>query len=145
MWYNSKGEKMILDNINPKFNLSKQAEIDLQDIYQEVEEICLYNSNRILSAFIANKVEFSDFTDRNGYNHHDTGREKLEKSSFRSRYRGRFGRVQIIGNQCPLFGFSALLKYGDTMISIRVNPDSLLEMVGLIGNSTQSLKAKDKA
>lgn len=80
MWYNSKGEKMILDNINPKIlNLSKQAEIDLQDIYREVEEICLYNSNRILSAFIANKVEFSDFTDRNGYNHHDTGREKLEK------------------------------------------------------------------
>ncbi len=145
MWYNSKGEKMILDNINPKIlNLSKQAEIDLQDIYREVEEICLYNSNRILSAFIANKVEFSDFTDRNGYNHHDTGREKLEKI-FASVLgtEDALVRVQIMSGTNALYlAFSALLKYGDTMISISGKPyDSLLEMVGLIGNSTQSLKA----
>ena len=116
----------------------------MQDIYREVEKICLYNSNRILSAFIANKVEFSDFTDRNGYNHHDTGREKLEKI-FASVLgtEDALVRVQIMSGTNALYlAFSALLKYGDTMISISGKPyDSLLEMVGLIGNSTQSLKA----
>ena len=66
---------MILDNIDEKvIELSKQAEIDLKDIYQEIDENCFYNSNRILSAFIENRVEYADFTDRNGYGIFDSGR-----------------------------------------------------------------------
>jgi cystathionine beta-lyase family protein involved in aluminum resistance len=46
------------------------------------------------------------------------------------------------GTNALYLAFSALLKYGDTMISISGKPyDSLLEMMGIIGDSTQSLKA----
>ena len=46
------------------------------------------------------------------------------------------------GTNALYLAFSGLLKYGDTMLSISGRPyDSLLEMVGIIGNSTQSLKA----
>ncbi len=46
------------------------------------------------------------------------------------------------GTNAIYIALSALLKHGDTMISITGRPyDSLLEMVGIIGNSTQSLIA----
>ncbi len=136
---------MILDNISNKIlDLSKQAEIDLKDIYNEIDETCLYNSNRILSAFIENNVEYSDFTDRNGYGNFDTGRNKLEKI-FASILgtEDSLVRVQIMSGTNALYlAFSALLKHGDTMVSISGKPyDSLLQMVGIIGDSTQSLKA----
>lgn len=136
---------MILDNIDEKvIELSKQAEIDLKDIYQEIDENCFYNSNRILSAFIENRVEYADFTDRNGYGIFDSGREKLEKI-FASILgcKDALVRVQIMSGTNALYlAFSALLKYGDTMISLSGKPyDSLLKMVGIVGDSTQSLKA----
>lgn len=136
---------MILDNIDEKvIELSKQAEIDLKDIYQEIDENCFYNSNRILSAFIENRVEYADFTDRNGYGIFDSGREKLEKI-FASILgcEDALVRVQIMSGTNALYlAFSALLKHGDTMISLSGKPyDSLLKMVGIVGNSTQSLKA----
>lgn len=138
-------KKMILENINNQIlELSKQAELDLKNIYNEVDEICLYNSNRILSAFIENRVEYSDFTDRNGYGNFDTGRDKLEKI-FASILgtEDALVRVQIMSGTNALYlAFSSLLKHGDTMVSISGKPyDSLLEMVGIIGDSTQSLKA----
>lgn len=138
-------KKMILENINQEIlNLSKQAEIDLKAIYDKVDQICLENSNRILSAFIENRVEYSDFTDRNGYGNFDTGREKLEKIfAAICGTEDALVRVQIMSGTNALYlAFSALLKYGDTMISISGKPyDSLLEMMGIIGDSTQSLKA----
>lgn len=136
---------MILDNIDEKvIELCKQAEIDLKDIYQEIDENCFYNSNRILSAFIENRVEYADFTDRNGYGIFDSGREKLEKI-FASILgcEDALVRVQIMSGTNALYlAFSALLKHGDTMISLSGKPyDSLLKMVGIVGDSTQSLKA----
>ena len=136
---------MILDNIKQEvIELSKKAEIDLHDIFNEIDDICFYNSNRILSAFIENKVEYADFTDRNGYGIFDSGREKLEKI-FASILgtEDALVRSQIMSGTNALYlAFSALLKHGDTMISISGKPyDSLLKMVGIIGNSTQSLKA----
>lgn len=136
---------MILDNINDKIKaLSIEAEKDLKDIYQNVDDICFYNSNRILSYFIENKVEYADFTDRNGYGIFDSGREKLEKI-FASILgcEDALVRTQIMSGTNALYlAFSALLKHGDTMISISGKPyDSLLKMVGIAGNSTQSLIA----
>lgn len=52
-------------------------------------------------------------------------------------------RPQIMSGTNALYlTLSALLKHGDTMISISGAPyDSLQEMIGLCGDSTQSLKA----
>ena len=52
-------------------------------------------------------------------------------------------RPQIMSGTNALYlTLSALLKHGDTMISLSGNPyDSLQEMIGLYGSSTQSLKA----
>lgn len=136
---------MILENISKHvIELSKQAEIDLKEIYDKIDEVAFYNSNRILSAFIENRVEYTDFTDRNGYGIFDSGREKLEKI-FASILgtEDALVRTQIMSGTNALYlAFSALLKHGDTMISLSGKPyDSLLKMVGIVGDSTQSLKA----
>lgn len=141
----SRRNNMILEKIDSKLiELAKQSDIDCQALYNEIDEICLYNSNRILSAFIENQVSYSDFSDINGYGNYDAGRDKLEKI-----FADVLGcedalvRPQIMSGTNALYlTLSALLKHGDTMISLSGAPyDSLQEMIGINGNSSQSLKA----
>lgn len=136
---------MILETINENLlELAKESDKELEPIYKQIEDTCLYNSNRILSAFIENNVSYSDFAEVNGYGNYDEGRDKLEKI-----FAAVLGcedclvRPHIMSGTNALYlTFSSLLKYGDTFISITGTPyDSLQEMIGLIGNSTQSLKA----
>lgn len=136
---------MILKQIDKDLmDLAEQSDLELKDIYKNIDDICLHNSNRILSAFIENQVSYSDFADINGYGNYDEGRNKLEKI-----FAAVLGcedalvRPQIMSGTNALYlTLSALLKHGDTMISLSGTPyDSLQEMIGLSGNSTQSLKA----
>ena len=135
---------MILNDIDENLlDLSKQAEVELENIYKDINDVCLYNSNRILSAFIENGVSYSDFADINGYGNYDAGRDKLEKIfATVLGCEDALVRPQIMSGTNALFlTFTALLKYGDTMISLTGTPyDSLQEMIGLCGNSSQSLK-----
>ena len=136
---------MILDQINKEIlDLANLADKELQPIFKHIDKICFANSNRVLSAFIENKVSYSDFADINGYGNYDTGRDKLERI-FASVLgtEDALVRPQIMSGTNALYlAFTALLKHGDTMISISGKPyDSLQEMVGIIGDSNQSLKA----
>ncbi len=72
---------MILEQIDKDLlAMAKESDSVLKDIYKNINDICLYNSNRILSAFIDNQVSYSDFADINGYGNYDEGRDKIEKS-----------------------------------------------------------------
>ena len=136
---------MVLEQINKDIlELANKADFDLKDIFAEIDKVCLINSNRILSAFIENKVSYADFADINGYGNYDTGRDKLEKIfATVLGTEDALVRPQIMSGTNALYlAFTALLKHGDTMISISGTPyDSLQEMVGIIGESSQSLKA----
>ena len=136
---------MILKQIDTNIlELEKKSEIELKEIYDKIDRICMINSSRILSAFIENKVTYSDFADINGYGNYDPGRDKLEKIFAKVLgMEDALVRPQIMSGTNALFlTFSSLLKHGDTFISLTGTPyDSLQEMIGLVGNSTQSLKA----
>lgn len=136
---------MILEQIDKDLlAMAKESDSVLKDIYENIDDICLHNSNRILSAFIENQVSYSDFADINGYGNYDEGRDKIERI-FASVLgcEDALVRPQIMSGTNALYlTLSALLKHGDTMISISGDPyDSLQEMIGLYGNSSQSLKA----
>lgn len=136
---------MILEQIDKDLlEMAKQSDVDLKEVYDEIDHVCLYNSNRILSAFIENKVSYSDFADINGYGNYDTGRDKLERI-FATVLGCEDALVRphiMSGTNALYLAFSALLKHGDTMISLTGTPyDSLQEMIGLCGESSQSLKA----
>ena len=136
---------MVLEQIDKEIlELANKSESDLKDIYKKIDDICLINSNRVISAFISNKVSYSDFGDVNGYGYSDSGRDKLENIfSLVLGTEDALVRPQIMSGTNALYlTFTALLKHGDTMISISGKPyDSLLEMIGVIGDSTQSLKS----
>lgn len=136
---------MILEQIDKDLiTLAEQSDLELKDIYKNIDDICLHNSNRILSAFIENQVSYSDFADINGYGNYDEGRNKLEKIfATVLGCEDALVRPQIMSGTNALYlTLSALLKHGDTMISLSGAPyDSLQEMIGLSGDSSQSLKA----
>ncbi len=136
---------MVKDTIDKDiYELSIKADEALKDVYRKIDEIALCNSNRILSAFIENKVSYTDFAEINGYGNYDAGRDKLEKIfSTVLGTEDALVRPQIMSGTNALYlAFSGLLKYGDTMISLTGTPyDSLQEMIGLCGDSSQSLKA----
>lgn len=136
---------MILDKIDKNLlKLAEESDIELKKKYDEVDKISFYNSNRILSAFIENNVSYSDFAEMNGYGDYDEGRNKLEKIfATVLGTEDSLVRPQIMSGTNALYlTFSSLLKHGDTMISLTGTPyDSLQEMIGLCGDSTQSLKA----
>ncbi len=136
---------MILNEISSELlQIAQESDAVLKTIYDEIDRTCLLNSNRILSAFIENKVSYADFSDINGYGNYDTGRDKLE-SIFATVLGCEDALVRphiMSGTNALYIAFSALLKHGDTMISITGSPyDSLQEMIGIIGDSSQSLKA----
>ncbi len=136
---------MILDQIDAEvLALAEQSDKDLKEYYDRIDKVCMANSNRILSAFIENRVSYSDFSDINGYGNYDTGRDKLERIfATILGCEDALVRTQIMSGTNALYlTFTALLKHGDTMISLSGKPyDSLQEMVGIIGESSQSLKA----
>ena len=136
---------MIKDRINEQLlELAKEADRDLADIYQNIDDICQYNSDRILEAFIENGVSYSDFADINGYGNYDEGRDKLEKIFAKVLgCEDALVRPQIMsGTNAIYLCLSALLRYGDVLLSITGDPyDSLQEMIGIYGDSSQSLKS----
>ena len=136
---------MITDQIDASLlKMAEEAEKEIKPQFERIDKVEQYNADRILSAFIENQVSYSDFADINGYGNYDTGRDKLE-AIFATILgcEDAMVRPQIMSGTNALYlAFSAMLKPGDIMISITGTPyDSLQEMIGLIGDSTQSLKA----
>ena len=136
---------MVINQIDKEiYELSSRSDEDLKDIYKKIDDICLINSNRVLSAFLKNQVSYTDFADINGYGNYDSGRDKLERIFAEVLgCEDALVRPHIMSGTNALYlVFSALLKHGDTMISLTGLPyDSLQEMIGLCGDSSQSLKA----
>ena len=136
---------MVLDQIDKElWKMAEESDGILKEIYDRIDHVALLNSNRILSAFIENRVSYTDFSDINGYGNYDAGRDKLEKIfATVLGCEDALVRPQIMSGTNALYlTFSALLKHGDTMISLTGTPyDSLQELIGLCGDSSQSLKA----
>lgn len=122
--------------------LAEQAESDLAKYYKIAEKVCEKNSEKVLKAFIDNRVEFADFTEVNGYGFFDSGRDKVEKVfSDVLGTEDALVRPHIMsGTNAIWLTLSGLLHHGDTMICISGLPyDPLQNIVGIRGNSVHSL------
>lgn len=129
--------------INPKLlEIEKQSGKDLQPFFEKADEICAYNSKKVLEAFIENRVSSETFNEVTGYGFFDSGRDKVEAV-----FAQIFGtedalvRPQIMsGTNAIWLSLSGLLHYGDTLLSISGSPYVLLEnLIGTIGTSKHSL------
>lgn len=120
-----------------------KAEEGLKEQFKKANEICEYNSRKVLDAFRKNGVSDMHFGTTTGYGYNDMGRDKLEQvysdifHSEDSLVRSQF----ISGTHALTVALFAFLRPGDTMLSINGAPyDTLHEVIGIKENNS-SLKS----
>jgi cystathionine beta-lyase family protein involved in aluminum resistance len=120
----------------------KTAEKNLQEQFENLEQICLYNQKKVLDAFRDNRIAEEHFHTVSGYGHDDMGREAIDKT-FAQIFKAEKAIVRphfVSGTHalaCALFGN---LRYGEKLISIAGRPyDTMEEVIGLRGNHRASL------
>lgn len=115
----------------------KQTEKELREQFDIIDEIRDFNQEKVLNAFIDNKVAPEHFYTVSGYGHDDLGREVLDKV-FAQVFNTEKALVRIhfaSGTHtlaCALFGN---LKYGDKLLSVAGTPyDTMQEVIGTMGD-----------
>ena len=117
--------------------LIKQAEKDLVNQFETIDEIRDFNQEKVLQAFIDNRVAPEHFYTVSGYGHDDLGREVLD-NVFAQVFKAEKAlvRVHFVSGThtlaCALFGN---LKYGDKLLSVAGAPyDTMQEVIGTMGD-----------
>ena len=120
-----------------------REEYGLRDIYSKIDEICFYNSNKVLKAFRDNKVSETDFNSSTGYGYNDKGRSTIE-NVFKDIFKAESALVRnqfISGSHALTVALFACLRPNDLLLSISGLPyDTLHEVIGIKENNS-SLKS----
>ncbi len=111
--------------------------------FAETDEIAEYNQQKVLAAFINNRVSEADFSGSTGYGYGDRGRDKLDAI-----YAEAFGAEDAIvrhsftcGTHTLCVALFGILRPGDTMLCVTGTPyDTIHGVIGLSGNGMGSLK-----
>lgn len=125
--------------------LSQEIEINVKKQFDEIDKICELNSMKVLKAFQENNLAETHFNTSTGYGIDEPGRNKIEQiyaDIFKAE--DALVRSQLIsGTHALSITLGALLRPGDTMISISGEPYDTLQTVIGIGKteSKSSLKA----
>lgn len=132
-------------NIDEKIlNHAKQAEAECKEMFEKIDEVAEFNGQKVLKAFIDNRVSDSCLKGTTGYGYDDLGRDTLDKV-----YAQAFGGQDAIVRHNFVNGTHALstalfgvLRTGDTMLAMTGKPyDTLEEVIGIRGeNGKGSLK-----
>ncbi|MFQ6749927.1 MAG: methionine gamma-lyase family protein [Clostridia bacterium] len=124
------------------YELEKSSQKPLAPYYAKADEVCAFNSQKVLEAFIKNRITTETFNEVTGYGFYDGGRDKIE-ALFADVLGAEDAlvRPQIMsGTNAIWLSLSGLLHYGDTLLSISGLPyDPLQNMIGIAGDSKHSL------
>jgi len=124
--------------------LADEAEKALGSQFAAADAVCLYNSEKVINAFLKHELAYADFAEVNGYGFFDDARDKTE-AIFADVLGAEDAlvRPQIMsGTNAIWITLSALLKPGDTMLCVCGAPyDPLQEIMGTRGESPLSLTA----
>lgn len=123
--------------------LITKYESECASIYKEIDANELFFSNLVLEAFHKYNISESHFNMTTGYGYNDLGRDTIEKV-FAHVLKGESALVRnqfISGSHALSTTLFALLRPGDTMLSISGLPyDTLHEVIGIKENPS-SLKS----
>lgn len=123
--------------------LVKKGEEELEEIFKKIDHVAYINSEKVINAFWRAKVSESHFHGSTGYGYGDIGRDTLE-DIYADIFKAESALVRtqfISGTHAISTAFFALLRPGDTLLSITGKPyDTLDEIIGIKENSS-SLKA----
>lgn len=123
--------------------LVKKGELECTDIFKQIDETESYFSRLVLDAFQKENINESHFNMTTGYGYNDLGRDACERV-FARVLKGESALVRnqfISGSHALSTTLFALLRPGDTMMSITGLPyDTLHEVIGIKENPS-SLKS----
>ena len=124
-------------------DLANLSEKEVENVFKEINKTCERNSLKVLKAFQSNNLSEIHLGSTTGYGYNDIGRDTIEKiyaeifKAEDSLVRNQF----ISGSHALTVTLFALLRPGDTLLSITGEPyDTLHEVIGIRENSS-SLKA----
>lgn len=123
--------------------MAEKAEDNCSDIFAEIDKTARKNGERVLRAFINNKVSAACLGGTTGYGYDDLGRDTLDKV-----YAEVFGAEDALVRHSFVSGTHALtvalfgvLRPGDKLVSLTGAPyDTLEEVIGIRGKGNGSLK-----
>lgn len=128
---------------NKIISLFDECEKDVSEEFHKLDSLCELNSRKVLDAFRYNNISEVHFNSSTGYGYNDMGRDAIEKvfsevlGAEDALVRGQF----ISGSHALTVTLFALLRPGDTLLSITGKPyDTLDEVIGIVDNPS-SLKA----
>ncbi len=120
-------------------NLSSVALEKAKPVFSGIDELTEYNQQKVLSAFIRNRVDETDFNTTTGYGYSDKGREKLDVLVA-----DIFGADSAIiragalasGTHTLAVCLYGILRPNDTMLCVTGTPyDTLHSTIGLNGKN----------
>ncbi len=121
--------------------MSAKALEKAQQQFAYIDEIAEYNQQKVLSAFINNKVSETDFAGSTGYGYGDAGRDKLDAI-----FAEVFGAEDAIvrhtftcGTHTLTVALFGILRPGDTMLCVSGTPYDTIQPVIGIGDSTKDI------
>lgn len=123
--------------------LANETEIEIENYLKSIDKICEMNSLKVLKAFQNNNISEMHFNGTTGYGYNDIGRDVIEKvfaevlNAEDSLVRTQF----ISGTHALTVALFAMLRPGETMLSISGKPyDTLDSVIGIVENKS-SLKS----
>lgn len=121
----------------------KSAENKLINVFNNIDDVCFYNSQKVIKAFWQANISETDFNSTTGYGYGDVGRDKIEKvysdifETEDALVRNQF----ISGTHALSTAFFALLRPGDLLLSITGKPYDTLDSIIGFNDNQSSLKS----
>ena len=121
----------------------KEAENKLKDVFSNIDDVCFYNSQKVLKAFWKENISETDFNSTTGYGYGDIGRDKIEEvysdifETEAALVRNQF----ISGTHALSTALFALLRPDDLLLSITGKPYDTLDSIIGFNDNPSSLKS----
>lgn len=118
--------------------LAQECEKDCREQFEYIDKTAFANTEKVMSVFADNRLSDRHFVPTSGYGYNDDGRDlcdKLFADAFGAE--AGFARHSIInGTHALSIGLYALLRPGDTLLSVAGKPyDTLDGVIGISGKS----------
>lgn len=114
--------------------LAKESEAECKDIFEDFSETADYNGQKVLKAFIDNRVSESCLKGTTGYGYGDLGRDTIDKV-FAQALGGEDALVRhtfVNGTHALSTALFGVLRAGDVIVSVTGKPyDTLEEVIGI--------------
>ena len=127
-------------------SLSKRSLEQVQPQFQIIDALTEYNQQKMLRAFIKNKVSEAMFAPTTGYGHSDWGRETLERV-FADAMDAEDALVRhhfSCGTHTLAVALFGVLRPGDTMLCVSGTPyDTIRPVIGITDDAPDAGSLKD--